>query len=112
MDINIAMIQALKIKSILADARNRVKSNITRSQPHPNKTSVRVKISSIEKITPFNFDSNQETLQTIPATKPTKRYSKAKSGVSYQMSGMNANLLYMRKENHLNTYFNVRKSKL
>jgi hypothetical protein len=53
------MMQASKIKSILAEARNRVKSNMTRSQPRQNKTSLQIKITSIGKITPFNVDSKQ-----------------------------------------------------
>jgi len=55
---------------------------------------------------------SRQTLMSNPQLSKSSTAQMRNRNSSGVAKGMNAHFLYLRKENHLNTYFNVRKNKL
>lgn len=105
------MMPAFQIKGILADFR----SSVTSLKQRPCKTSYKAtRLNTIQKWTPFNQYASKETYNTVPTNKQTVAQvtQPIVNRVSVASHGMNEKFLFMRKENHLNSCFNVRKAKL
>lgn len=112
------------IKEILNEVRMSVASH-TQQRPHPSRNSINAshkstKLTIIQRGTPmrtahFRTISNNcktdKTEQTVQGARTAGVVAGAGKGVNL-VRGMNDNFLFLRKENHLNTHFNIRKNKL
>lgn len=115
--------RAIGIKNILNEVRLSVAS--THSRKSTNHSHKSTKLTTIQRGTPSRPPDCRLHFRTISSnTKPDTSLSNAvktsavtKIAPSHPPSsglvrGMNDNFLFLRKENHLNTQFNLRKNKL
>lgn len=115
--------RAIGIKNILNEVRMSVASAHSRKSTHHSYKST--KLTTIQRATPSRPPDPRTHFRTI-SSQPhpdtsisnavrTSTVTKAPGTNSSQAGlarGMNENFLFLRKENHLNTQFNLRKNKL
>jgi hypothetical protein len=115
--------KAIGIKNILNEVRMSVASNHSRKSTNNSYKST--KLTTIQRVTPFKPESKMHFRTISNNSKADKTVSQCvktsavtKMGGNNQLTptnlvkGMNDNFLFLRKENHLNTQFNIRKNKL
>lgn len=113
--------RAVGIKNILNEVRISVAS--AHSRKSTNQSYKSTKLTTIQRVTPSKPMDCRAHLRTITNPKPDSSLSNAvrtsavtKLAAPHPQSGlakgMNDNFLFLRKENHLNTHFNLRKNKL
>ena len=114
--------KAIGIKNILNEVRLSVASHSRKSTNHSYKST---KLTSIQRVTPAKQHEPMNHFRTISncpnsthtTTKETKTTVITKTNIHRHnpvrlINGMNDNFLFLRKENYLNTNFNIRKNKL
>lgn len=103
--------RAVGIKNILNEVRLSVASTHSRKSTNPSHKST--KLTTIQRPTPAKPPDCRTHFRTITHGKEGESGAAVRTAaVARTGSGMNENLLFMRKENHLNTQFNLRKNKL
>ena len=107
--------EALRIANILKKARNSAASSKqSHSKPKASQTSSykSTKLSTIQRQSTHTKSIDNNPFKTIHYDqKPPIVQSKVQKG-SAVTRGLDDRFLHLRKENHLNTYFNIRKNKL
>lgn len=111
--------KAVGIKNILNEVRMSVAPNASRkSTNHSYKstkltTMQRIPLSKPQSRMHFRtISSSNKTEQTVANTGKKSTVTKVGNPTSNLAKGMNDNFLFLRKENHLNTQFMMRKRKL
>jgi hypothetical protein len=117
------MMRAIGIKNILNEVRMSVAS--THSRKSTNNSHKSTKLTTIQRATPSRPPDCRLHFRTLTPNHPDPLATAVRTsavagrpgagpgaGVGVAGRGMNENFLFLRKENHLNTQFNLRKNKL